>query len=183
MFHKIKFKKRRNINTESELQTEGHIKIDWGRQGGFILGLVVIILGYYGIIINTVMFDEYGNWISYLDMDRTVFIWTYETYLTTFFLPAILLFIVCLLLTYKEDIPHYGIKASLWLVPIIITEGFLFYFIMFGFSLEPYVLQFANIKGYLNVLILYGLTLTGSITGMKLKQWAVKRKNLSNVTI
>ena len=97
-----------------DYRPEGHIKIDWGQQGGVILGYIVALLGYYGIIANTMMFDQYGDWISFLDMDRTILFWTYTTYLENFFLPAILLFFVCFLLTYKEDIPHYGIKASMY---------------------------------------------------------------------
>lgn len=141
-----------------------------------ILCYIIIILGYYGIIANTILIDEYGNWISFLNMNRTILIWTYTSYTRSFFLGAILVFIVCFIMTYKEDIPHYGIRASIWLVPFIIFEGFIFYFWMFGFSLEPFVLQFAHFEGYLNILILIGLTLSGSLIGMKLKQLSVRKK-------
>jgi len=122
------------------------------------------------------LFDQYGNWISFLNMERTILIWTYTTYTRSFFLGAILLFIVCFIMTYKEEIPHYGIRASIWLVPTIIVEGFIFYNIMFGFSLEPFILQFAYFEGYLNIIILIGLTLSGSLVGMKLKQFSVRKK-------
>ena len=165
---------------EEELQDKtdfpAHFKINWGRQGTVILGYIIIILGYYGIIANTMLLDENGNWISFLDMNRTILIWTYTTYTRSFFLGAILVVIVCFILTYKEDIPHYGIRASIWLVPTIILEGFIFYFFMFGFSFEPLILQFAHIEGYLNILILIGLTLSGSLIGMKLKQLSVRKK-------
>ena len=75
------------------------------------------------------LIDENGNWISFLDMNRTILIWTYTAYIRSFFLGAILVFIVCFILTYKEDIPHYGIRASIWLIPTIIVEGFIFYFL------------------------------------------------------
>jgi len=122
------------------------------------------------------LFDQYGNWISFLNMERTILIWTYTTYARSFFLGAILLFLVCFIMTYKEEIPHYGIRASIWLVPTIIVEGFIFYNIMFGFSLEPFILQFAYFEGYLNIIILIGLTLSGSLVGMKLKQFSVRKK-------
>ncbi|MHA2270049.1 MAG: hypothetical protein ACXAB8_19815 [Promethearchaeota archaeon] len=35
-----------------ERDRKGHIKIDWGRQGGVIIAYIVILLGYYGIIAN-----------------------------------------------------------------------------------------------------------------------------------
>lgn len=109
-------------------------------------------------------------------MNRTLLIWTYATYAHSFFIGAILVFIVCFTMTYKEDIPHYGIRASIWLVPTIIMEGFIFYFVMFGVRLEPLILQFAHYEGYLNILILIGLTLSGSLISMKLKQLSVRKK-------
>lgn len=154
---------------------KGYFKIEWGRQGGVILGYIVVLLGYYGIIANTVMFDQYGNWISFTEMDKSLLIFTYQTYFQSFFLPALLLLLVSFLLTYKEETPQYGIKASIWIVPLLIAQGFLFYFIMFGFSIEPFILQFASIEGYLNVLILYGLVIFGSVSGMKLKQRSIKK--------
>lgn len=125
------------------------------------------------------LIDEYGNWISFLNMNRTILIWTYTSYTRSFFLGAILVFIVCFIMTYKEDIPHYGIRASIWLVPTIVLEGFIFYFVMFGFSFDPFILQFAHFEGYLNILILIGLTLSGSLIGMKLKQLSVRKKEKS----
>jgi len=162
---------------------KGNIKIDWGRQGGVILAYIVVLLGYYGIVINIVMVDEWISltqqmWISFTGMDRTVFFWTYESYVDTFFLPLILIFITCFLLTYKEEIPHYGIKASIWLVPLIIVEAFIFYAIMYGFSIEPIFFQFGNWKGYLHIIILFVTTLSGAISGMKVKQLIKSRRNI-----
>lgn len=162
----------------NESDRKGYIKIDWGRQGGVILGYIVVFLGYYGIIANTMMFDEYGHWISFVDMDKTILFWTYTTYLSNFFLPALLLFFICFMLTYKEDIPHYGIKASIWLVPLVIAEGFIFYAMMFGFTTEPLILKFSHIEGYLDILIISGLAISGSISGMKIKQFRVQRRNI-----
>ena len=170
--------------TELKLDEEGvkagtqkkRIRIDFGRQGGIFLGYAIIILGFYGIIANTVMLDRFGDWIPFLDMDRTLLIWPYLSSSQNFFLPFLLLFIISFALTYKEDIPAYGIKASLWLVPIIIAIGFLFYWGMFGISLEPFTLQFLYIEGYINVMLLFLMVIIGSFLGMVLKKFTVKRK-------
>ena len=158
-----------------EEKEKGYFKIEWGRQGGVIFGYIIVLLGYYGIIANTVMFDQFGNWISFVDMNESLLIFTYQTYFQSFFLPALLLLLVSFLLAYKEDVPQYGIKASIWIVPLLIAQGFIFYFIMFGFSMEPFLLQFASIEGYMNILILYGLVIFGSVFGMKLKQRSNKK--------
>jgi hypothetical protein len=169
---------------ESKLEKEGveeatqkkRISIDFGRQGGIFLGYLIIILGFYGIIANTVMTNQYGEWIPNTDMDPTLLIWPYLSFSINFFTPFILLFVVCFALTYKEDIPAYGIKASLWLVPIIIAEGFLFYWGIFGFSFEPFILQFLYFEGYLNLILLYLMVIGGSLSGMYIKKLSLKRK-------
>ena len=126
------------------------------------------------------MVDENGKWISYLDprMDRNILIWPYKTYLQTFFLPVLFLFLICFLLTYKEDIPLYGIKASIWMVPVIVVEGFIFYWFMFGLSIDPFLLQFTRVEGYLNVFLLFIVCFSGSFIGMKIKQIVSKKKEL-----
>ena len=162
---------------------KGFIKIDWGRQGGIILAYIVVLLGYYGIIVNIIMVDDWllDTWISFTEMDPTVLFWTFKVYLETGFLPLILLFFVCFLLTYKEDIPHYGIKASIWLIPFIIAEGFIFYSIMYGFSIMPLIWQFGDWRGYLNILILLGVTLSGAICGMKVKQITKSKRKVESI--
>ena len=220
----------------TEQEEKGYFGIDWGRQGGVIFGYIIILLGYYGIIANTVMFDEYGNWISFVDMDRTVLFWTFKAYMPSYFNPIFyflnpiyylyisygilivllvliiffslkewhsslilsilipvlitfilfsftfsvlalcLLFLISFVLTYKEDIPQYGVKASIWIVPILIIEGFVFYFVMFGFSMEPFIWQFMTFEGYFNILILFLTILAGSLSGMNLKQRKIRKK-------
>ena len=159
----------------------GNWKIDWGRQGRVTFVYLIVFLGYYGIIVNFFMFDEGNDWFSFEIIPETVIImifWTYEFFLASFMLPCLLLFFVCFWLTYKEDIAHYGIRASLWLVPFIVFEGFFFYLIMFGFSFEPFVLQFVSIKGYINLLIIFGINICGALSGMYLKKYI---KNLRDV--
>lgn len=245
------------LRKKKKVQVDGYpgeiqdkkIHIDWGRQGGIILGYLVIVLGYYGFIANTMLVDKWGFGISYVDMDRTIIFWTHETYFSSMLSPIlfililialmvliivfslkdwhsllillvlipifilfildlywnlfnivnvintgttyftiqafsiVLLFIVCFGLTLKEDIPEYGIKASLWMVPLIIAIGFFFYTLMFGFSLEPFVLQFGSGEGYINLLILILTVLSGSLSGMKIKKDIIQRKEISEKQI
>lgn len=170
----------------SNEESKGYWKIDWGRQGGIAFAYIIVFFGYYGIIANILMFDKGNDWFSFVDISTNVkmmLFWTYRYYLVCYFLPNLLMFLICFWLTYKEDIPHYGIRASIWLVPFIILEGFLFYFIMmmitpsFGFSLEPFILQFGSVEGYINILILLAINLCGAFSGMRLKKYIkIKRK-------
>ena len=166
-----------NKNTEKN----GYWKVDWGRQGRVVFSYIVVFFGYYGIVANILMFDEGNDWFSFTNISesvKTMLFWTYEFYLSSLFLPCFLLFFVCFLLTYKEVIPHYGIRASLWLAPFIIFEGFIFHFIMFGFSLEPFILQFGNLKGYINLVLVIGINLFGSLSGMFLSRRVKSRRDI-----
>jgi len=173
-----------NANTKedrllaNDTEIKGHFHVDWGRNGMVIFAYIIVLLGYFGIVANIILVNDIGQWIPYPEMDPTILFWTYKVYPQTFYLPILLLFLVSFILTYKEDIPHYGIKASLWLVPSLIAEGFLFYWIMFGFTAEPFILQFADGRGYLNILILFGCTFTGAFSGMKLKQIIKKKRKI-----
>jgi hypothetical protein len=93
----------------------------------------------------------------------------------------IILFFVCFNITYKEDIPQYGIKASLWLVPFIIVLGFIFYTIMFGISLEPFILQFGSLEGLIDIFILFLTVISGSLSGMKFKKRKSEKIALNNL--
>lgn len=223
---------------------EKKINIDWGRQGGVIVGYIIILFGFHGIIANTMMIDELGSWISFVNMDRTILFWTYKTFISPnlgpilfvsilivilsliiifsliewhsvlflllliplyvifvldvywnvfdlisvldsgeFYLSIeaftiVLLFFVTFALTFKEDIPEYGIKASIWLIPLIIILSFFFYTLMFGLSIEPFIYQFARAEGWLNILILVLTVIAGSLSGMKVKQITMKRKEI-----
>ncbi|MHA1729123.1 MAG: hypothetical protein ACTSWY_10365 [Promethearchaeota archaeon] len=155
------------------------IKIDWGRQGGVIFAYVLALIGFYGIIANIVMQGGVG-WRSYLQLtmlERTVIIWPYKTYVQTFFLPVLLLFSISFFLTYKEDIFHYGIRASLWLVPLIIVEGLIFYGIMFPDDIITALkYQFLNGEGYINIFILFAINLSGSLFGMQFKKHIISKR-------
>jgi hypothetical protein len=49
---------------------------------------------------------------------------------------------------------------------------------MFGFSVEPFVLQFGSGEGYINLLILIITVLSGSLSGMRIKKEITKRKEI-----
>lgn len=231
----------------SDLDKKGHVKIDWGRQGGVILAYIVVFLGYFGLIANTIMLDDFDDWLHNTEMNPSVLFWTYKIYSTSLFEPnlfililiilssliiffsikkwhsfpilmvlipifliftldlywnliniftviasgalyiniqglaVLLLFFVCFALTYTEDIPYYGIKASIWLVPFLIVEAFVFHLLIFGFSFEPFLLQFGRLEGYVNIFMLIIITLSGSNLGKRMKIYVTERKKTEKV--
>ncbi|MHA1729878.1 MAG: hypothetical protein ACTSWY_14285 [Promethearchaeota archaeon] len=165
---------------ETSEEKKGYIKLTFKNQGGFIVGLLLIFYGYFGVICNIIMYYEVGSMSFQFHKNEWaggyLIIWSYQTYLQTFFIPALILFLVCFYLTYKEDIPYYGVKSSIWLVPITITISIFWYWVVYGISIQPFRLLFANGEGYLSILIIIALNLSGSLSGMKLKQFVISKR-------
>lgn len=158
-------------------EEKGRIEFHLKNQGKFIIAFVVLFYGYYGIMANMLMYNALGNQISKSTWEEGfLVIWSFLAYPRTYFLPAILTAIVCFLLTYTEEIPYYGIKNSLWFVPITVTFSIFWYWMIFGFSVEPFVLLFGHYNGYLNIIILTAINLSSSFAGMRIKQYIIERQ-------
>lgn len=166
-----------NYSMTPENNRGGFIKLDFRKQGGFILGLLIIFFGYFGIICNMVMVNEQGYPIQYTEWENKSFIiYSYETFIQTYFLPAFLLFFLCFFLTYKEDISNYGIKHSIWFVPFIIAFSIIWYWAVSGLSVEPFSLLFTRGEGYLTIFILYAINISGALSGKSFKQYVISKK-------
>ena len=155
----------------------GHIKLVLKNQGVFITGFLTIFFLYFGAISNIIMFNERGFQIPKSEWtEGFLLIWSYQTYLRAYFIPPLILFLVCFILTYREDNPHYGIKNSIWFVPLIVLVSFLWYWLIFGVSIDPFLLQFASWQGYINLIILFAISVGGAISGMRLKIYVTSRR-------
>ena len=151
---------------EVETINQNHVKIDLGRQSKLFFAWLAIELLFFGVICN----------IHEKNIQENL-IWLYPIYFKTLFgFPIILLFITCFLLTYKEDIYLYGFKNSLWMVPIVNLSSIIWYFIIYGISWDPIRLLFLSYQGYLNILILLIIHLSGAFCGMIVKKFVLSRQ-------
>lgn len=165
------------VREKLENKEIGHIKLELKNQGGFITGFLLIFFLYFGAISNIIMFNELGFQIPKNEWtEGFLLIWSYQTYLRTYFIPPLILFLVCFIITYREDNPHYGIKNSIWFIPLIVLVSFLWYWIIFGVFIDPFLLQFASWQGYINLIILLAISLSGAISGMRLKMYVISRR-------
>lgn len=164
------------VREKQEKKNTGHIKLELKNQGGFITGFLTIFFIYFGSISNIIMFNERGFQIPKSEWtEGFLLIWSYQTYLRTYFIPPLVLFLVCFTLTYREDNPHYGIKNSIWFIPLIVLVSFIWYWIIFGVSNDPFLFQFASWQGYINLMILFAISVGGAISGMRLKMYFTSR--------
>ncbi len=138
------------------------LKIDLSRQGNFILAVLLIHFVFFGYISN-VYEKSIGNRVIFLYQ----VLFNPISILSLFILIAIIFF-----LGFREQFFEYGIKNSIWLVPVIIIESWIWYMFinsfqadlleLFGSLLITYFLSF---ESYLTILILLGINISSAILG------------------
>ena len=154
-------------------------KIDIGRQGNFILSLLLIHFLFFGYLSNIYLNDSSDNSIG----DGILFL--YKVMFSPYsYLSAIFLFLIIFLMTFRENFYEYGMRNSIWTIPFIIFESWVWYWFINGFDLALIGVYFIRIESYLTILSLLALilcaTFLGAITKEKYK--AYKEKVLTITT-
>ncbi|MFX0142065.1 MAG: hypothetical protein ACFFDN_50980, partial [Candidatus Hodarchaeota archaeon] len=132
-------------------------KIELGRQGGFIFALLMIHFLFFGYIANTaIVFDTVIDGMSdYKQIgDRIVFLYQILFHPSTFF-SFIILFGIVFYLVFKEQFYEYGIRNSFWLLPFILVESWIWYWVIHGFDISIIGIFFIRIEGYLTLIALF----------------------------
>ena len=140
-------------------------KIDFSRQGNFILASLLIHFIFFGYICN-VYLRTIGENILFL----------YQVmFNSTSFYSAIILFILVFIMVFREDFYEYGIRNSIWLVLVIVIESWIWYFFIVDFDILIIFIYFTRYESYLTILSLVGLNLVAAIAGAFAKQEYVER--------
>lgn len=136
-------------------------KIDIGRQGNFILAVLLIHFVFFGILSN-VYRKTLGMDILFLH--RVMF--DSRSYLAT-----IVLFLIIFQLTFRENFYEYGIRNSLWTIPVIIVESWIWYWFIIGeFDITIIGTYFIQIESYISILSLLAIILSASLLGAMAKE-------------
>jgi hypothetical protein len=188
----------------------GKFHINWADTGPFIIAIILIFYGYFGIISNLIMYNEVGHQLVYTSTEpfiinyplSEVILFSFFAYPQTYYLPIVLLFVICFILSYLQEIPEAGIKTAIWFVPFIIITSFRWYSIInspftpvisligdgirwnlldllktrlfLGF--EAFITFFSNWEGYVLILILSIANLSGAYGGIYLKRFVLERR-------
>jgi hypothetical protein len=140
-------------------------KIDFSRQGNFILASLLIHFIFFGYLCN-IYLKGIGENILFL----------YQVmFNSTSYISAIILFIVVFIMVFREDFYEYGIRNSIWLVPVIIIESWIWYFFIVEFNILIIFEYFIRYESYLTILSLLGINLVAAIAGAYAKQIYVQR--------
>ena len=80
--------------------------------------------------------------------------------------PLVILVGIVFFMVFRERFFEYGIRNSIWLIPFIIVQSWIWYwFIIEEFDITIIGAYFLNINSYITILTLLGVNLTAAILG------------------
>lgn len=136
------------------------IKIDLSRQGNFILAILLIHFVFFGFICNI-----------YLRTIEEELVFLYQILFNpSTILSLVILIAIIFLMVVKENFFEYGIRNSIWLVPIIILLSWFWYWLLNGFNIALIGVYFTSIEGYLTIISLFGINFVSAISAAILKE-------------
>lgn len=138
------------------------LKIDFSRQGNFILAVLLIHFVFFGYISN-VYEKSIGNRVLFL----------YQVLFNPIsILSLVILIAIVFILGFREQFFEYGIKNSIWLIPVIVIESWIWYMFINSFQADLWELfgtmmftYFVSFESYLTIVILLGINLLSAILG------------------
>ncbi|MCK4237711.1 MAG: hypothetical protein KAX33_01220 [Candidatus Lokiarchaeota archaeon] len=151
------------------------IKIDLSRQGNFILAILLIHFVFFGFICNI-----------YLRTIEEELVFLYQILFNpSTILSLVILIAIIFLMVIKENFFEYGIRNSIWLVPIIILLSWFWYWLLNGFNIALIGVYFTSIEGYLTIISLFGINFVSAISAAilkeKYKRYIEKLKKIEDV--
>ena len=135
-------------------------KIEISRQGNFILASLLIHFVFFGYLC-AIYEKSIGENILFLHN---------VMFNSLSFLSGIILFFIVFIMVFRETFYEYGIRNSIWLIPLIIIESWIWYFFVVEFNIAIIPLYFTRYESYITILSLFGINLLAAITGAFAKQ-------------
>jgi len=128
-------------------------KIEFSRQGNFILALLLLHFVFFGYLSN-VYEKTIGDGVLFL----------YKVIFNPIsILSGIILFGIVFLMVMRENFFEYGIRNSIWLIPFIIVMSWIWYWFINGFDIGMIGIYFLRFETYINILVLLGINLLSAL--------------------
>ena len=137
-------------------------KIDIGRQSNFILAILLLHFIFFGYLSN-VYKKTIGDGILFL----------YKVMFNpASYISVIILVVIVFIMVFRETFYEYGIKNSVWLIPFIIIESWIWHlFINGSFNILGTIgYYFTSIEGYITILSLLGINLSTALIAVIIKE-------------
>jgi hypothetical protein len=154
-------------------------KIEFSRQGNFIFALLLIHFIFFGFLSN--VFTNKNGVI------KDGIIYLYKVMLNPLgFWSILILFLIVFIMVFREQFFEYGIRNSFWLIPFIMIESWMWYWLINeSFDLSLFIRYFGSIETYLSLLLIFGIIMVSAILGAaaKEKYKRYKQKMLSQIKV
>jgi hypothetical protein len=135
-------------------------KIDIGRQGNFILAIVLLYFLFFGYVSNAK-----GKNIGM----QLIFLYQVLFNPTTF-LSFIILFAIVFIMASRENFFEYAIRNSIWLIPAILIMSWIWYWFIYGFDIRVVYIYFYTVEGLLTIVSLLCTNLLAAILASIIKE-------------
>jgi hypothetical protein len=150
-------------------------KIELARQTNFIMALLLVHFLFFGYLANVFPKTEdlLGEVTSpaNLALGESILFLYRVLFNPQSFLSAIILGLIVFFMVFRERFFEYGIRNSIWLIPFIMVETWIWYwFIVEGFDITIIGAYFLRIESYLTILSLLGINITAAVLGAIAKQ-------------
>ncbi|MFX1575242.1 MAG: hypothetical protein ACFFB0_21110 [Promethearchaeota archaeon] len=137
-----------------------NFKINFARQGNFIVAILMLHFLFYGFIAN-----EFGKDIGEDILFTYKILFSPQSWFSLFILIAIIFFVVL-----REHFFEYGIRNSIMLTPIIIGMSWFWYWFIVEFDVTIIPLYFIRAEAYLTIITILGINFASAILASILKQ-------------
>ena len=123
-------------------------KIEFARQTNFIFALLLIHFVFFGYLSNV-----YEKSIG----EGVLFLYQVLFHPESFY-ASIILAVIVFFMVFRERFFEYGIRNSIWLVPFIIVQSWIWYwFIIENFDISLIWTYFLRVESYITILTLIGM--------------------------
>ena len=129
-------------------------KIEFARQTNFIFALLLIHFVFFGYLSNV-----YEKSIG----EGVLFLYQVLFHPESFY-ASIILAVIVFFMVFRERFFEYGIRNSIWLVPIIMVQSWIWYwFVIENFDISVIWGYFLRIESYITILTLLGINILSAI--------------------
>jgi hypothetical protein len=131
-------------------------KIEIGRQTNFILALLLIHFVFFGYLANI----NYPPSYTYKGIGERILFLYQVLFSPNSFFSAIILGIIVFIMVLREPFFEYGIRNSIWLIPFIIVESWIWYWFIFeSFDITLFYRYFIRYETYITILSLLSVNI------------------------
>ena len=136
-------------------------KIELNRQTNFLLAVLMLHFLFFGYLAN-VYSKDIGEGVMFL----------YQVlFIPRSFLSLIILFAIIFFMAFREKFFEYGIRNSIWLIPVMVGMSWIWYWFISMEITTVNILDifgiigtwFISIESYITILVLLVINLTASI--------------------